>query len=128
MKYIPILTFLLLLILHLLLILAPKTQVIPGWHTDTTKIFSLWYFVSIALLLSVIGYYTLLQKNKSVSWSLFLFHLFATIPLIVYLNRNPFWFLYNDMDMYIWSFTALFLFGQISFSIYFLRQFMFCKY
>ena len=139
-SYIPFIVFLVLLFLEIPFSCNFATSVVPGWHTTIYPPATIYlpnYIWSVilrtVLLFFLIAYWLALKRADKINWWLFVFHLFLTIPTIIFI-RFPSLFLnvqnidqeeaYNIISLRIklipWA-EFLFVIGQIIFLIYFIR-------
>lgn len=133
--YLPFIIFLLLFLSTILFPFDAATSVVPGWHIS---IFPTWFIigviVTIVLLLVTIAYW-LLAKKRGIKPNpiLFIGHILLTIPLLFYLrfpgvlitdqlnNEDEILQMLDLNRKTAISSLILFILGQVSFIIYFIR-------
>ena len=131
--YLPFLVFAVLFILTITLTSDAATSVVPGWHTTIfPPFFLISLFISVALLIVVVGYWKLAKGGYKVNLAVFIIHLMLTIPAVIH-NIFPLsWitWLPDQNEVIEWvtweaNFTmtvyALFVLGQVLFLIYFFK-------
>ncbi|MGN6437601.1 MAG: hypothetical protein ACTHMM_13760 [Agriterribacter sp.] len=134
-RYIPIFAFLILLLLTIPFSLDFATSVVPGWHTTIFPPYFFWGLgVTVVLILTIIGYWLLRNRNDKINWALFAGHFVLTVPTIIYL-KFPGIFLQPQLSdegewikaiefrirliPIIWT---LFIIGQTLFLVYYVRS------
>lgn len=133
--YIPIFSFLLLLLLMLIpFSIDHSTSVVPGWHITIYPPYFVWTIIlSASLIFIIIAYWLISNRVNKINWTLFIIHFFTTVAAIAYI-RFPALFIdvnesspmeilkdYESRLKLIPVAWIVFLTGQILFLIYFIR-------
>ncbi|MBG9378810.1 hypothetical protein I5907_21435 [Panacibacter sp. DH6] len=132
--HIPFLAFLILLLLTIPFSFDFATSVVPGWHMTIFPPYYVWgLIVLIVLLLVTIDYWLLSKRTDKTNWTFFAIHFALTIPTIIYLkfpsilldvhltDQNELMKAIQFRMKLIPIAWALFIVGQTSFIIYFIR-------
>jgi hypothetical protein len=128
----PFISFLIFLCLSVSFDEDFSTSLIPGWHATLTPPF---FIAPIILFLVTLGYSILIRRKIKVNRVFFLMHLIATIPTILFIRIPYDYFILlglqkSDDPMEVmmlvnkviqWAYV-LFIAGQLSFLVYFLRS------
>jgi hypothetical protein len=84
--YIPLLSFLILLLLTISFSFDPGASVVTGWHVTINPPHFIWGPILVAIFLFlIIGYWLLVKRVDKVNWVLFVIHFLLTIPTVVFL-------------------------------------------
>jgi hypothetical protein len=130
-KYIPFISFFILLLLSISIEQDVAISLVPGWHM---RVFPPYFIATIILVLVTAGYWFLIKRLQKINWVFFLIHLMTTIPTVVFIRvLYVYVFLLwldngeDPMDQLVFLNKliplafVLFLAGQVSFLIYFMK-------
>jgi len=88
-KYLPILSFLLLLIIATPFESGFTIQH-PGWHTIIPSTSYLEIIIWLLISIILFSYYIIIKKGKTIHLKIFLIHFVLSIPLVLYARFNIF--------------------------------------
>ncbi len=85
--FIPVLSFLMLLLFTIPFSFDIATSVVPGWHTTIFPPYFAWtVVVGVCLLFVTIGYWLLSKRVDTINWTVFAIHIILTIPAIIFIK------------------------------------------
>jgi hypothetical protein len=133
-RYLPFIAFLTLLLLTIRFSFELASSVVPSWHTTIYPPYFIWTFALVVVMLFVvIGYWLISRRVGKTNWTLFILHLFLTIPTVIFINFPSILVDVHETDrdelirslslrvkLIPWA-DGLFAIGQILFLIYFIR-------
>jgi hypothetical protein len=130
-KYIPFISFFILLLLSISIEQDVAISLVPGWRM---RVFPPYFIATIILVLVTAGYWFLIKRLQKINWVFFLIHLMTTIPTVVFIRVLCvyvflLWLDNGEDPMHQMVFLnkliplafVLFLAGQVSFLIYFMK-------
>jgi hypothetical protein len=132
-KYLPIFSFLLLLIIATPFESGFTIQN-PGWHTIIPSTSHLELIVWILIAIILFAYWKIIKKGYPIHLKIFLFHFSLSVPLVLYARFNTFIRLttsehYTDILKFItvlntitYTSLILFLVSQVFFIIYIIKN------